>query len=66
MTPKEKAVQLYGKYFEFTTIMYEHDYTKKCILITADTVLDALDDCWEQDVFMVKFWQEVKKEIEKL
>jgi hypothetical protein len=82
MTPKEKAIELYHKYFSMIQIVTPIDkvssipYVKKCALIAVDEIIkadptnplisgyfelysDMLDEA-------IKYWQEVKQEIEKL
>lgn len=66
MTPKEKAIELVNKYKEFTEDNYAESYcnAKQCALIAVDEVIDNIeDDFLENDL---KYWQEVKQEIEKL
>ena len=68
MTPKEKAKALLEKY-NFVIIPY---YTskfeaKECALIVVDEIIIELLECGE--VWMkgrIKYWQEVKQEIENL
>ena len=57
MTPKEKAQELFDKYFEVTNNYYE---AKQCAIIAVDEIID---NCYE---VMKPFWQEVKKEIKLL
>ena len=62
MTPKEKATELYVKYYNLIESPYEkHNRTKQCALITCNEVLGYMgaDRGYE-------FWTEVKIEIEKL
>lgn len=68
MTPKEKAKELYNKY-EF---VYIQNYTskhevKECALIAMDEIISIVE--W-YDVRHIsnqlKFWNEVKNEIDKL
>jgi hypothetical protein len=62
MTPKEKALELWGKYFQLN---YDWDggtkdqWAKEGALIAVDEILQI--GCIE-----VPYWQEVKQEIEKL
>jgi hemoglobin-like flavoprotein len=58
MTPKEKAKELFTK-FSSNTVHY--DAAKQCALIAVDEVLENS----HTNVF-TKYWEEVKKEIEKL
>jgi len=57
MTSKEKAQELFDKYFEVTNNYYE---AKQCAVIAVDEILY---NCYE---VMKPFWEEVKKEIELL
>lgn len=68
MTPKEKAIELYSRYYnriEHTLSeeysLHEKDIVKECALIACNEVLGYMgaDRGYE-------FWTEVKKEIEKL
>lgn len=75
MTPKEKATELYNKYFLLHESSTDENgvwivsalnkgLAKKCALITLDEVIENIeDDYLETDL---KYWQEVKQEIEKL
>lgn len=78
MTPKEKAIELWGKYFQLN---YDWDgvtkdqWAKEGALIAVDEMLGNAGMIWggrntetgltARDDFR-KYWQEVKKEIEKL
>ena len=69
MTPKEKALQLFDKYYEFdfntVWVNKQRKLAKQCALIAVDLLISEtfLD-------FYVNhpkpFWQEVKTELEKL
>jgi hypothetical protein len=63
MTPKEKAEELFDKFNKPDTTNYPYVHNaQQCALIVVDEVMErTLWDKGEQ-----KFWQEVKKEIEKL
>lgn len=70
MTQKEKAKELVDKMLEslydngslsFKRILY--DKAKQCALIAVDEVLDNLEDHTGKDI---KFYNQVKNEIEKL
>jgi hypothetical protein len=73
MTSKEKAEELFYKYRpiiagkQFVTgfvLMSEaKDLTKQCALIAVDLVLNL---CWNGNESGIKYWEEVKQEIEKL
>ena len=66
MTPKEKAQELYHKYFSMIKIESPIDrvssipYVKKCALIVVDEIIEHCNyaNKW--------YWQEVKQEIENL
>ena len=76
MTLKDKAKELFDKYCYairteetgsgyFTNIIY----AKQCALIAVDEILNLLINVYEFDEFnngKVEYWQEVKKELEKL
>jgi len=62
MTPKEKAIELYEK-------MLRVEYplaAKHCALIAVDEVIEALHEHHWQNRLTIDYWEEVKKEIEKL
>jgi hypothetical protein len=64
MTPKEKAKELYWKYYQnISDTSFPEETAKKCALIAVDEILDNLEDNTGKDI---KYWQEVKQEIEKL
>jgi hypothetical protein len=68
MTPKEKAQELFDKYFNI--IDNSHPMTdisvsaKECALIAVDEILK--NDTIFLYVHHLDFWKEVKQEIEKL
>ena len=72
MTPKEKAEELVGKYVSFAKgkILFQltMESAKQCALIAVDEILKAVND--PDDTFLSKdgvdYWENVKKEIEKL
>lgn len=63
MTPKEKAIELWEKYFQLN---YDWDgatkdqWAKEGALIALDEILSS---CGTADI---RYWQEVKKELESL
>jgi hypothetical protein len=66
-TPKEKAEELvnrFAKLPEEGTLMWylSFEIAKKCAIIAVDEIL--VNFAWEKSA--MKFWQEVKQEIEKL
>ena len=65
MTPKEKANELFDKMFLIIENkgMYDDLYrAKQCALIAVDEILQQI--LWDKGA--VKYWNEVKQEIEKL
>jgi hypothetical protein len=72
MTPKEKAKELYNKYW--TLIAYKIEGSvgrlviKQCALIAVNEILKAVDNPDETYLMKhsVNYWTEVKQEIEKL
>ena len=73
MTPKEKAKELYDKYFSMIKIESPIDkvssipYVKKCTLITVVEVIYAIN--WHNIEIghqNFEYWWEVKNEIEKI
>ena len=70
MTPKEKAIELYKKlvihiqrYDEYVDERSKIN-TKQCALIAVDEILKVTSESY--DIDHIKWWQEVKQEIEKL
>lgn len=65
MTPKEKAQDLFDKFNnpETTNYPYVHN-AQQCALIAVDEIMDALDA--NNTGWNFLYWQEVKKEIDKL
>jgi hypothetical protein len=83
MTPKEKAQELFDKYYRLfnnfpnyqyvienlNTIQDEKLYTtKECALIAVDEILKTNPYEWDGEDLnsTINYWEEVKKEIEKL
>ena len=67
MTAKEKALELCVKFFKPSVFDYEEkqclvdeENAKQCALICVDEILEFYDR------IDVKYWKEVKQEIEKL
>ena len=71
MESKEKAMELFDKYYFLLTYFSENSsidsrrkYAIQCALIAVDEILVQIDN-W--GIISVKsFWQQVKQEIEKL
>ena len=75
MTPKEKAIELYNKMYETgfkpKSALIRTEQTKECALIAVDEILDNMMLYQEKfdagkKIHHKYYWQEVKKEIEKL
>lgn len=82
MTPKEKATELVDKYYQlfplqkdvisiYGTLSWDYDnwkQAKKCALIAVDEIIKANPyEVSKTDMdSTIDYWQEVKKEIEKL
>ena len=78
MTPKEKAIELFDKYYEFdfntVWVNKQRKLAKQCALIAVDEILK--NDCgantdgqqaYENELYCDEyFWDEVKTELEKL
>jgi len=63
MEAKEKARELVEKFSNVALLdSYE---AKQCALIAVDEILKA-NKVWYEDSIPYKYWNEVKKEIEKL
>ena len=69
--PKEKAKELFEKYFNI--IDNSHPLTdinisaKQCALIAVDEILNTIEYSSQADeLSKVSYWEEVKNEIEKL
>ncbi len=61
MTPKQKAFELYFKFYR--DIIADNDRAKQSALIAVDEILNLDIDTNVLDYW---WWQEVKQEIEKL
>ena len=74
MTPKEKAIELYEKFFYTIPSIsdegqLEHETSKQCSVIAVDEIIKAIDFDWMQVQNLEsehRYWEEVKTEIEKL
>jgi hypothetical protein len=78
MTPKEKADELYCKYIDAMphpehSNIATYVIAKRCSLIAVDEIINTLNyDIRDLDVRgnilldLIKYWREVKQEIEKL
>jgi len=77
MTPKEKAEHLIDKYSKILVPWEDNYEAKECALIAVDEILNNVMFFWysptkdmpKDIVYFVtqrKYWEDVKKEIEKL
>lgn len=72
MTPKEKALNLYGKFLFYTDVDHQDSKveiynTIQCVLIAVDEIIEAIEwHEYETPNKEIRFWEEVKREIEKL
>tara|TARA_R100000541_G_scaffold39136_1_gene46963 strand:- start:393 stop:614 length:222 start_codon:yes stop_codon:yes gene_type:complete len=73
MTPKEKAENLLFKFKKidsdsemFDGFKMKDFYAQRCALIAVNEILDSTIYYFEDNDTFVNYWQEVKKEIEKL
>ena len=67
MTSKEKAEELIVNY-KMQIIKLNYDEAKQCALIAVDEILKMIDKSMQGflDSDIIAYWQQVKKEIEKL
>jgi ribosome biogenesis GTPase A len=65
MDPKEKALELVQKYFKSNHQPYGFKDAKQCALIAVDEILNVIIGSYDYELEN-NYWQEVKKEIEKL
>ena len=67
MTPKEKAKELYDNFYGLYPEQDAQFIAKECALIAVDEIIDAIDwHEYEVPNDQLKFWFEVKREIEAL
>ena len=79
MTPKEKAKELFDKFYfvnsksvELITGEYEMLFSlhesdaKQCALIALDEIIEALELNTWQNTKQIEYYQEIKQELEKL
>ena len=78
MSPKEKADELFDEYsYELSNHIFNgtFDIAKQCALIAVGEILKEVPteilDTYKQEVYFIDndsyyYWQEVKKEIEKI
>jgi hypothetical protein len=71
MIPKEKALELYNYYEQlgrdFTRGVSMKEFAKLCALRAVDEILDVIVTIYDYDFEKLNpYWEEVKKEIEKI
>jgi hypothetical protein len=73
MTPKEKAIELYNKFYNTSShphhVESRKNNAKQCALIAVDEILQVLQKGHPTDLVlipmdMIDYWLEVKREIE--
>lgn len=71
MTPKQTTEELTNKYFKGSDLLY-HDLSwiqaKECALIAVEEIIEEVLRIEDNEGHYIdsKYWQQVKKEIEKL
>lgn len=70
MTPKEKAIELFNKfYYRLPSKMEDIDkilYSKQFSIIAVDEMTKYIPNIYHNDMYKEKYWKQVKKEIRKL
>ena len=80
MTPKEKAEELFNKFIIIDDLsdstgnsLYFNAHAKQCALIAVDEIIEFMevddfdsDTCYWANHSKMKYWVEVKQEIENL
>lgn len=72
MTPKEKAEELYKKYFNELppSMCSEEEYSIRaynCAMFCVDEILNVVYGVYDYDAeVLIPYWEEVKQELEKL
>jgi hypothetical protein len=71
MTPKEKAEKLFDKFNNPDTTNYPYVHNaQQCALIAVDEIIctiNMIHEVFHTPIFYnIKYWKEVKKEIQKL
>ena len=63
MTPKEKAVELYEKYYYITPSAIDSDFTDSFVLKSALILVNEMLDTINQLTLEYDYWLDVKREI---
>jgi hypothetical protein len=71
MTPKDKSIDLYNKFYDMATVVIDIKIkkyvTKECAIVAANEMINECNKYFEAiSKDRAKYWQEVKQEIEKL
>lgn len=69
MTPKEKAIELYEKYFYELPVSSEEEYDEAaytCAMICVNEILDILYDFNDINTSKYNYWLDVRKELKSL
>jgi len=71
MTPKEKAKELFNKYWDLLSIhnvLNRRLFTKECALIAVDEILNQDKSVFDvtEAMYHFEYWGNVKNEIEQL
>lgn len=71
MTPQEKAKEIFDRMYQVSDELNKYpmcfDSAKQCALIAVDEIVDEiLNLCFNGNQVAIKYWQEVKQEIELL
>jgi alanine-alpha-ketoisovalerate/valine-pyruvate aminotransferase len=65
-TPKEKAQELFFKFFDnFYSPLFYKSQAKKCVIFLCDEYIKYANGLYDSKV-IIEYWQEVKDEIEKI
>jgi hypothetical protein len=63
MTPQEKAVELYNKFYGIPLYVKT---IKQCCYISVDEILIIMNEEYMPDSYKIEYWEQVKEEINKL
>ena len=69
MNPKDKAKQLFNKYFELVeanSSIQQMENARTAAFIAVDEILNALQENQWQNRMIIDFYSEVNKELDKL
>jgi hypothetical protein len=70
MTPKDKAKELYNKFYNTSShphhVESRKNNAKQCVLIAVDEIIKEILNPTEFNLPRLMYWKEVKQEIEAL